>query len=161
MEKKIKVTVNKNIQFNLNLETAKYLDLENQKKNNYHILHDHRSFHAEILQKEFDKKEYTILVNSNPYRVKISNSLDQLIEDMGFSNGSLKQINHVKAPMPGIILAVNVKEGDVVKQGDTLIILEAMKMENAIICQRNGKIKKLHINKDDAIEKDKILIEFE
>ena len=46
----------------------------------------------------------------------------------------------VEAPMPGTILSVNVKEGDTVKSGDILLILEAMKMENEILAPRDGVV---------------------
>lgn len=46
----------------------------------------------------------------------------------------------VEAPMPGTILSINVKEGDMVKSGQVLLILEAMKMENEIVAPRDGKV---------------------
>ena len=101
------------------------------------------------------------MVNSNTYQVKIANKLDQLISKMGFSIGTNKQINKIKAPMPGLILDVMAKEGQVVKEDDALLILEAMKMENVIISQREGIIKTIAVKKGDAVDKNNLLIEFE
>ena len=53
--------------------------------------------------------------------------------------------------MPGTILAVNVKPGDVVKKGDVLLILEAMKMENEIVAPRDGKILTVNVAKGSSV----------
>lgn len=65
----------------------------------------------------------------------------------------------IKSPLPGTILEVFVKEGDVVKIGDKLLILEAMKMENKIDADRAGKIKSLKVNRGDAVMEGDILVE--
>ena len=70
-------------------------------------------------------------------------------------------MNFIKAPMPGIIIGWKVKEGDIVKEGDTLLILEAMKMENAISCPKDATVKSVHAKKGDTVEKNKLLIELE
>ena len=57
----------------------------------------------------------------------------------------------VKAPLPGTILSVSVKVGDVVKAADTVLILEAMKMENAIHAGRDGKVASINVNAGDAV----------
>ena len=57
----------------------------------------------------------------------------------------------VKSPLPGVILEVKVKEGDVVKKGQTVIILEAMKMENNINADKDGTVTKINVNKGDSV----------
>lgn len=57
----------------------------------------------------------------------------------------------VKAPLPGTVLSVTVKIGDVVKAADTVLILEAMKMENAIHAGRDGKVAAINVNAGDAV----------
>ena len=79
---------------------------------------------------------------------------------MGLDNLAVKKVNDVKAPMPGMVLNILVKEGDEVKKGDALIILEAMKMENILKSPSDGHIKKIAINKGVAVEKNQILIQF-
>ena len=66
----------------------------------------------------------------------------------------------IKAPMPGLILEINVKVGQEVKEDEPLLILEAMKMENIITSPRDGIIKSISVNKTDAVEKNQLLIEF-
>lgn len=58
----------------------------------------------------------------------------------------------VSAPMPGNILSVSVKSGDVVKSGDTLMILEAMKMENEILAPADGTIDQVFVQKGSTVE---------
>lgn len=58
----------------------------------------------------------------------------------------------VSAPMPGNILSVSVKPGDVVKSGDTLMILEAMKMENEILAPADGTIDQVFVQKGSTVE---------
>ena len=58
----------------------------------------------------------------------------------------------VVAPMPGKILRINVNEGDTIKEGDTLLILEAMKMENEIFAKTSGKIKKINVSINDMVD---------
>ena len=57
----------------------------------------------------------------------------------------------VKSPLPGVILDIKVKEGDVVKKGQTVIILEAMKMENSINADRDGKIASIKVSKGESV----------
>ena len=62
--------------------------------------------------------------------------------------------------MPGMVLNILVNEGDTIKKGDPLIVLEAMKMENILKSPTDGVIKKIPINKGVAVEKNQLLIQF-
>jgi biotin carboxyl carrier protein len=57
----------------------------------------------------------------------------------------------VKSPLPGVILDIKVKEGDEVKKGQTVIILEAMKMENSINADKDGKIAAINVSKGESV----------
>lgn len=57
----------------------------------------------------------------------------------------------VKSPLPGVILDIKVKEGDVVKKGQTIIILEAMKMENSINADKDGKVTAINVSKGESV----------
>ncbi len=72
---------------------------------------------------------------------------------------SPKGTGTVKSPLPGVIISCEVKVGDVVKYGDKLIILEAMKMENTINSDKEGKITAVHIKKGDSVLEGDLLIE--
>lgn len=64
----------------------------------------------------------------------------------------------VKAPLPGVVLSIPVKVGDVVKASDTVLILEAMKMENAIHAGRDGKIASINVAPNDNVLEGTVLI---
>ena len=69
-----------------------------------------------------------------------------------------KGAGHIKSPLPGVILELFVKEGDMVKKGQKLLCLEAMKMENNIDSDKDGKIIKINANKGDSIMEGDILV---
>ena len=67
----------------------------------------------------------------------------------------------VKAPLPGIILQVIVKAGDYVKRGDTLLVYEAMKMENKLTAEKEGTVKSVLVSPGDSILQGSVLLEME
>jgi biotin carboxyl carrier protein len=79
---------------------------------------------------------------------------------MGFGTGASSKANDVKAPMPGLIVGVMVDIGQAVKKGDTLVILEAMKMENAIKAGGDGVVKKVAVSTGDKVDKNQVLVAF-
>lgn len=70
-------------------------------------------------------------------------------------------VTAVKAPLPGTINDIKVTVGQAVKKGDTLIVLEAMKMENNIDCDRDGKIVTVNVNKGDTVMEGSVLVTIE
>lgn len=71
-----------------------------------------------------------------------------------------KHAKNLLSPMPGLIIEIMVSAGDSVKKGDQLMILEAMKMENIIKAPGDACIKKIHVQKNQSVEKDQLIIEF-
>ncbi len=161
MSKTFKTSVNSSFDFEINDADISSLDALQISDSKFHILEHNKSYKAEIIKADFNKKAYEIKINNTPYTIDISDSLDLLIKDMGFAIGSAKQIDSVKAPMPGLILEIHVKEKQEVKEDDSLLILEAMKMENMITSPRDGVIKSVFVKQGDAVDKNQLLIEFE
>ncbi len=64
----------------------------------------------------------------------------------------------ITAPMPGNIVEIMVKVGDTVSEGDEVIILEAMKMENPIFAPADGAVKEIKVKEKDAVEADQVLM---
>ncbi|WP_299128388.1 acetyl-CoA carboxylase biotin carboxyl carrier protein subunit [uncultured Winogradskyella sp.] len=156
-----KIKVDTSHVFEVSETDIKTLDAVETTPNSYHVLHNNSSIKASILQSDFNKKQYTIKVNSNTYQIDINNALDQQIEALGFEIGSSKKVNEIKAPMPGLILEINVAEGNEVKENDALLILEAMKMENVINSPREGIIKSISVKQGETVDKNSLLITFE
>ena len=65
----------------------------------------------------------------------------------------------ITAPMPGLVLAIKVKEGDTVQAGQALLVMEAMKMENAITASYNGTVSRLYVREGDSISEGDLLVE--
>lgn len=156
-----KVKVNASHSFDISQETMETLDAIKTSANEYHIIQDNISLKASILNSNFYKKSYSVKVNNSTYEVVIKDALDQQIEALGFEVGLSKQINEIKAPMPGLILEIHVKEGQDVKEDDSLLILEAMKMENVIKSPRDGIIKSVAVKQGETVDKNALIIEFE
>jgi len=161
MDQNFKVKVNDSFEYNFKSSDLNKLDLLKLSKSKFHVLNNNKPFFISFKKFDFHNKEYILNINDNDYTVKISNQLDLLIKEMGFSVGSSKKSNEIKAPMPGLILEINVKEGQEVKEGDTLLILEAMKMENSIGSLKDGIIKSINVKSGETVEKGEIMIELE
>jgi len=126
----------------------------------FHILHQNRSYTAELLALDHTEKTVTLKINQTIHHVRLKDRFDLLLEQMGMNAASQAKINSLKAPMPGLILSIQVQPGDVVTKGDNVLILEAMKMENSIKAPGDGTVKAVRINKGDSVEKNQVLIEF-
>jgi len=161
MNKTYRVEVNSDFEFKLSVSDISKADIIRLSQSKYHVLHNNKSSITEILETNFNAKSYKVKVNNNTYNININNYLDDLIKQMGFELSASKLINEIKAPMPGLILDINVKIGQEVKEDDALLILEAMKMENIITSPRDGIIKTISAVKGKAIDKNELLIEFE
>ena len=136
-------------------------DIQHIEGNNYHIIRGNTSYRATVSAINHEEKTMLITVNGTDYDVNIKDRYDLLLSQMGISAGASAQVNTFKAPMPGLIRELMVQEGAAVSKGDTLLILEAMKMENTLKSPRDGTVKKINTTKGVAVEKGQVLIEFE
>ena len=161
MKKNFKVKVNSSFEYELTNYDVEKLDLLKLSTSNFHLLHNNKSVNIHIEKSDFYTKTYVINVNSNSYKVSISNPLDLLINELGFTIGSRKKRNNINAPMPGLILSIHISIGQEVKEGDPLLVLEAMKMENTIIAHKQGIIKAIKIKNGVTVEKGELMIEME
>ncbi|MGI9546763.1 MAG: acetyl-CoA carboxylase biotin carboxyl carrier protein subunit [Flavobacteriaceae bacterium] len=156
-----KIKVNEEFEYDLNSEDLDALDVVGSGHSAYHVLKENIPYHAEIVLADFNAKKYAVKVNSEIYEVSIADHLDLLIDQMGFDLSFSKDIDTIEAPMPGLILDINVRVGSAVNENDPLVILEAMKMENVITSPRDGIIKNITVKKGEAVDKDHVIIEFE
>jgi len=156
-----KTNVNGIFDFDIDQDSVDKTDISQNADASYHILKDHIAYRAIVDQKDFLSKKYIVSINNTSYEVAISDELDIQIEEMGFSLGTSKQVNSIKAPMPGLLLDIMISANQEVKENDPLLILEAMKMENVILSPRDGIIKSISKTKGATVEKGQMLIEFE
>jgi biotin carboxyl carrier protein len=126
----------------------------------FHILYQNHSYSAELLDLNAAEKTVSLRINGLIHQIQLKDRFDLLLEKMGMSDAAATKVNNLKAPMPGLIVAINVAPGDVVSKGDSLLILEAMKMENNLKAPGDGTVKAIRATKGDRVEKGQILIEF-
>ena len=126
----------------------------------YHILYKNKSYPAEVVKIDRETKTVDLKIRGQRYSIRFREEVDLLMEKMGMTSAAAGKVNVIKAPMPGLIIDLRVKEGDEEKAGDPLLILEAMKMENIIKSPGAGTVKKVKIKKGDSVEKGHVMIEF-
>lgn len=153
--------INDRHDFHVTEVEAEQLDVCSPEDAVFHILHEGKRFQARLTAFDFRKKTVYLHVNDQLYQVRLHDHFDELIQRMGLTTNVTHRIKDVKAPMPGLVLSVAVEPGDTVKEGDTLLILEAMKMENVIKSSGEGVVKSIPIEKGKAVDKGDLLIEME
>lgn len=161
MKNNFKVKVNSKWDLTISKDEVLSLDVVKLKEKKYHLLEDNQSYQGEIVDSNFNNRAYAVKVNGSVYEVSVENQLDQLIKNMGFSTGSSKNVKLIKAPMPGVVLSVNVKVGQEVAEDDSLLVLEAMKMESSLASPCSGIVKNVLVANGNTVEKGQLLIEFE
>lgn len=118
-------------------------------------------------------RRFWVRVNGEEYQVEVMEIIEEG-ERKGFeikditrvqegkkSSEALKVTTTIRSPMPGRILAVNVKKGDEVKAGQVVVILEAMKMENEISIEHPGVITNVYVEENDTVDVGDALLEVE
>ncbi|HNU14488.1 MAG TPA: biotin/lipoyl-binding protein [Chitinophagaceae bacterium] len=147
--------------FTFNQEEIDKADFIKKNPTEFNLIRNNRSVNAKLLESDITGKEVKIEVDGETFELLIKDELDQMLDRMGFSTVSSKHIKEIKAPMPGLVLEVAVKEGQEVEEGDKILILEAMKMENSIMIHTNARIKRIAVSAGQAVDKGQVLVELE
>ena len=108
------------------------------------LLLDGKSYRIAFCRSE---SSVDLLINGELIEVTVQNERDLLLKQYGGSSSTRGSKEKIFAPMPALVVKVEVREGDFVSAGQGLIILEAMKMENEIKSPETGKIKSIHVEK--------------
>ncbi len=122
--------------------------------------------------KSFEDNIAEIELNGTPYTVEMEQDIKttktpKLIRPEKPSPKAPEEImkgsglSSITAPLPGTIFKVIVKEGDLVKKGDAVLIMEAMKMENNVLAEKEGVVKKILVKEGDSVLQGDLLIEIE
>lgn len=141
---------------------------------NFKILLNGKEFKTEIIPDK-NRSQFSLIIDQKPYIVFIDSDnqisvngeiyatevIDEQIQKLikaGPSAVHKKELT-ITAPMPGLVIEIEVKEGDIVKQGQGLVIVEAMKMQNEMKAPRDGVVKKILVQKGQTVNsKDKLVI---
>ena len=124
-----------------------------------YIVWKNKKYLLDVIEK--NQNRYTIMINGvwhsfsveTPFSLKRRRYLDQ--------QGEASSRVNIEAPMPGKIIDIMVEEGSEVKEGDPIIILEAMKMQNEITTHVTGTVRSVEVKRNDTVMKDDVLIEID
>jgi len=134
------------------------VDLLHTADGTFSILEGGHSYNIELVPHKH--KNYTAYTLYKSYELEVIDAEARYLINRG-GNGFASNENTIASPMPGKVVKVLVSEGDVVKEGDTAIVIAAMKMESEYKTPKDGVIKKVNVKDGDTIEGNQILIELE
>jgi len=146
---KITIIDEKSLELNGELKNYQLIEISNSK---YLLKIENRFYHIDY--RKADTEAFEISVNNKLHNVKIRTALQEkafvLLEKAGVNKDSESL---TKSPMPGLVLKILKNSGENVKKGETILILEAMKMENEIKASLDGVVSNIFIKAGQAVEK--------
>lgn len=163
---KIKVNEDKEFKFSWDGEQLQIdnsdIDVDIIKLNNqfYHLIINGASTEVLIQKKDSKNKSLTLQIEGHTYTVTSEDRLTHLYSIIGASSEESSS-NAIYSPMPGLIMEVKCKVGDQISPEAPIIILEAMKMENALKPEKIATVKEIHVTNGQNVEKGELLIELE
>ncbi len=120
------------------------------------MLYNGRSYNAECVNSSEGK--YTVTTNFRRYEVALDNLKKRYIRGGSAADDEVQ--DNIKAPMPGKIVKILVQPGQAVKEGDALIIIEAMKMQSTYTAAQDSIVDRVEVEEGEAVLTDQLLISF-
>ncbi|MEE9507707.1 MAG: biotin/lipoyl-containing protein [Anaerolineales bacterium] len=99
-----------------------------------------------------------VLLQGHLFQVSVEDERQRRLRQSSGSTATLRGEFHFKAPMPGLIVKVRVREGQEIKKGDRLIVLESMKMQNELSSPSDGTVRNLRIKPGDNVDQNQVLL---
>jgi biotin carboxyl carrier protein len=124
--------------------------------NTFSLILNGKSYYVSVSKQATD---YEVNVDHTSYIIKVKDKCDDLLKKIGKDKKNKGKLGDIHALIPGLISKLFVFEGENVKMGQKLIILEAMKMENEIASPIDGIIKKIYVNSGDKVDKGSLIME--
>ncbi len=157
-DKKKSVVLSENSEVTLGDKKLHYEVVEIS-KNDFVLRLDNRVY--EISARRRDADQYSVFINGKVIDVVVRTGLQERASSLIEQSSDFKHKMEVKAPMPGMILKVKKNVGESVQKGDSIIILEAMKMENDIKSPFSGSIKEVKVTENTPVDKGAVLFTIE
>jgi biotin carboxyl carrier protein len=108
-----------------------------------------------------ENRGWEIILQGKRYEVSVEDERERRLR-LASSQNSLKKGKYIlSSPMPGLVIDVPVREGDEVREGDVLVVLESMKMQNELRSPRAGKITRIHTEVNKNVERNESLLVLE
>lgn len=121
----------------------------------YSLIINNQSYEAVV---EEGDGEYRVLINGVLFHAQVADERAKRLAEAAGAFTSTSGEATMKSPMPGMIVAVSVNEGDVVKKGQVVLVLESMKMENELKAPRDGTISLIKVQARQAVEQGQVLL---
>jgi biotin carboxyl carrier protein len=121
----------------------------------YSLLLDHQSFEAVI---EVRDDVLHVMMGGDLFEVKVTDERSRRLASAFMAFGETSGEVMIRAPMPGLIVRVPVAEGQAVSKGETVVILESMKMENELKAPRDGMVHRVSVFPGDSVEQNTVLV---
>ncbi|WP_167606036.1 biotin/lipoyl-containing protein [Maribellus sediminis] len=134
------------------------VDLMHTVDGTFSILESGHSYDIELVPNA--PKKYTAYTLYDTYDVEVIDAEARYLQNRNAGAAGAAGSN-ISSPMPGKVVKVMVSEGDEVKEGETVIIISAMKMESEYKAPRDGVIKKIHVKNEDTVDSNQVLIELD
>ena len=155
---KMEVSLTENSLLSINGKKHK-CELINLSGNTYLLTIDNKIY--EVSANKIDREKFSIVIDGNHYEPIVRTALQEKASKLIEQTQSLHHNIEVKAPMPGMILKIKKEIGDNITQGDSIIILEAMKMENDLRAPASGTLNKILVKEGTPVEKGTVLFSIE
>lgn len=114
-----------------------------------------------VVRKQPGKGRYTLWVDGHRFEAEALDERTRAIRDISAANAAPAGPAPILAPMPGLIIRINVSPGDQVEAGDGVVVMEAMKMENELRATSSGTVKAVKVSPGTAVERGALLVEME
>uniref|UniRef100_UPI00321635F6 biotin/lipoyl-containing protein n=1 Tax=uncultured Draconibacterium sp. TaxID=1573823 RepID=UPI00321635F6 len=135
------------------------VDLMHTADGTFSILEGGHSYNIELVPDSSPKK-YTAYTLYDTFDVEVIDAEARYLLNRN-ANGASSGENKITSPMPGKVVNVLVSEGDIVKEGETVVIISAMKMESEYKAPKDGVVKKVYVKNEETIDGNQILIELD
>ena len=126
----------------------------------FHIIFNNKTYVVKLISSNKDSNNYYVSINNKIFNIEISDAKNKYSKIIGLKLSDDNKKLDVTSPMPGLVIDVLVNVNETVEKNQSLIILEAMKMENVIKSPVQAKIKSIMVKKGDNVNKNEVLISF-
>ncbi|MCZ2127238.1 MAG: biotin/lipoyl-binding protein [Anaerolineales bacterium] len=121
----------------------------------YSLLLDGKSYESYVYSGDED---WQVLLRGRQYQVKVEDEREKRLRAAGGGGAAQGGELSLKAPMPGLVVVIPVREGQEIKKGDVLVILESMKMQNELKAPRDGIVGAIKVKAGESVEQKQILL---
>lgn len=153
-DKQYEIEINQNGRVTVN-GIEREIDFYALQSSLYSLIIDNASYEALV---EVREGVLNVAMLGDSYEVTVADERQQRMSKAGGGFQADSGEIALKSPMPGLIVAVQVSEGQAVEKGQALIVLESMKMENDLKAPRAGTIVKINVQKGERVEQNKVLV---